>query len=115
MLLTAGIGEPAHIDKASKIAHGLGPFIRSLVGLDRGAVSDAFSEFLSDQAASADQIEFIDMVIEHLTEKGVMDPGLLYESPFIDIAPSGPEQVFAMEKARRLVEVIEGLNESAAG
>ncbi|WP_390890419.1 hypothetical protein [Rhizobium laguerreae] len=27
------------------------------------------------------------MVIEHLTEKGVMDPGLLYENPFIDIAP----------------------------
>ncbi|WP_338018573.1 hypothetical protein [Oricola indica] len=50
-----------------------------------------------------------------LTEKGVMDPSLLYESPFIDVAPEGPQQVFAMEKARRLVEVIEGLNESAVG
>jgi type I restriction enzyme R subunit len=115
MLLAAGIGEAAHIEKASEIAHGLGPFIRSLVGLDRGAVSDAFSEFLSDQAASADQIEFIDMVIEHLTEKGVMDPGLLYESPFIDIAPSGPEQVFDIARAKKLVGVIKGLNESAAG
>nr|WP_221983879.1 type I restriction-modification enzyme R subunit C-terminal domain-containing protein [Rhizobium laguerreae] len=41
----------------------------------------------SRSASTADQIEFIDMVIEHLTEKGVMDPGLLYENPFIDIAP----------------------------
>lgn len=55
------------------------------------------------------------MVIEHLTEKGVMDPGLLYESPFIDMAPEGPQQVFDFEKTRRLVEVIKGLNESAAG
>ena len=69
MLLAAGTGDAAHIEKASEITHGLGPFIRSLVGLDRGAVSDAFSDFLSDQAASANQIEFIDMMIEHLTEK----------------------------------------------
>lgn len=55
------------------------------------------------------------MVIEHLTEKGVLDPGLLYESLFIDIAPEGPQQVFDFEKTRRLVEVINGLNESAAG
>jgi len=115
MLLTAGIGDAEHIEKASEIAHGLGPFIRSLVGLDRGAVSDAFSDFLSDQAATADQIEFVEMVIEHLTEKGVMDPGLLYESPFIDIAPSGPEQVFDIARIRKLVGVIKGLNESAVG
>lgn len=44
-----------------------------------------------------------------------MDPGLLYESPFIDIAPSGPEQVFDIDRARKLVGVIKGLNESAAG
>lgn len=115
MLLAAGIGDAVHIERASEIAHGLGPFIRSLVGLDRGAVSDAFSDFLSDQAASANQIEFIDMVIEHLTEKGVMDPGLLYESPFIDIAPSGPEQVFDIARTKKLVSVINRLNESAAG
>jgi type I restriction enzyme R subunit len=44
-----------------------------------------------------------------------MDPGMLYESPFIDVAPEGPQQVFALEKAKKLVEVIRGLNESAAG
>ena len=55
------------------------------------------------------------MVIEHLSEKGVVDPGLLYESPFIDIAPSGPEQVFDIARAKKLVGVIKGLNESAAG
>lgn len=115
MLITAGIGDQEHFDKATELAHGFGAFIRSLVGLDRHAVAEAFSEFLADSAATAQQIEFVDMVIEHLTEKGTMDPGLLYESPFIDKAPEGPQQVFDFENARRLIEVIKGLNESAAG
>lgn len=115
MLLKAGIGQEAYFTKATELAHGFGMFIRSLVGLDRHAVAEAFSEFLSDGAATAQQIEFIDMVIGHLTEKGTMDPGLLYESPFIDMAPEGPQQVFDFEKAKRLVDVIKGLNESAVG
>ncbi|MDQ0390684.1 DEAD/DEAH box helicase family protein [Labrys monachus] len=115
MLLAAGIGDARHLEKAAAMAHGFGAFVRSLVGLDRAAVAQAFSDFIADGSASADQIEFIDMVIEHLTEKGVMDPGLLYESPFIDVAPEGPQQVFDFEKTKRLVAVIRGLNESAAG
>jgi type I restriction enzyme R subunit len=113
MLLSAGIGQQAHLDRASELSHGFGAFIRSLVGLDRAAVAEALGEFIS--GATADQIEFIDMVIEHLTEKGVMDPGLLYESPFIDVAPEGPQQVFDMAKTRKLVDVIKGLNATAAG
>jgi len=115
MLLAAGIGDAKHMEKATEVAHGFGTFVRSLVGLDRAAVAEAFSGFISDSGATADQIEFIDMVIEHLTEKGIMDPGLLYESPFIDVAPAGPQQVFDFERTKRLVEVIRGLNDSAAG
>lgn len=115
MLVTAGVGERAQIDEAAKLSNGLGRFIRSLVGLERAAVAEAFTEFLADATATADQIEFIEMVIDHLTEKGSMDPGLLYESPFVDVAPQGPNQVFDLPHARQLVEVINGMNESAAG
>src|SRR5690606_38968773 len=82
MLVSAGVGDQTQIDKAAELSNGLGRFIRSLVGLDRAAVADAFSTFLADGAATADQIEFIEMIVDHLTEKGIMDPGLLYESPF---------------------------------
>ncbi|ESQ88496.1 hypothetical protein ABAC460_15810 [Asticcacaulis sp. AC460] len=115
MLVKAGVGDAAHIEKATEAAHGFAAFIRSLVGLDRHAVAEAFGEFLGDGAATAEQIEFVEMVIEHLTEKGVMDPALLYESPFIDVAPHGPQQVFTLDKTKRLVEVIRGLNDSAVG
>ena len=113
LLLSAGIGDRTQIEKAAALSHGLGRFIRSLVGLERAAVAEAFSTFIAEKSASADQIEFVELVIEHLTEKGVMDPRLLYESPFKDIAPSGPEQVFSMKRTSELFDVIDVINRSA--
>lgn len=44
----------------------------------------------------------------------MMDPGLLYEPPFIDVAPTGPEQVFDEASVDRLIGVIRQLSDSAA-
>lgn len=52
-------------------------------------------------------------MIKHLTEKGGMDPKLLYESSFKDIAPSGPEKVSSMERTDELFDVIDRINMSA--
>lgn len=115
LLISAGVGDHAQIEKATELSSGLGRFIRSLVGLERAAVAQAFSSFITGNPATADQIEFVDLVIEHLTEKGVMDPKSLYSSPFTDVAPSGPEQVFDLKRTDRLIEVIESFNASAVG
>jgi type I restriction enzyme, R subunit len=114
LLVDAGVGDQAQIDKAAELSQGFGKFVRSLVGLERAVVAEAFSDFVSRSTATARQIEFVELVIEHLTEKGAMDPRLLYESPFTDVAPSGPEHVFELPVTRRLVQVIEHLNHSAA-
>jgi type I restriction enzyme R subunit len=42
-----------------------------------------------------------------------MDPALLYESPFTDVAPSGPEKLFDEEKVAKLVTRIRAINDSA--
>jgi type I restriction enzyme R subunit len=113
MLLDAGIGEAGDIEKARQASEGFGRFVRSLVGLDRAAVQDAFGEFLAAGTATAAQIEFINMVIEHLTDQGMMDPELLYEPPFTGIAPTGPEHLFDEAKVVRLVTKIKAINDSA--
>ncbi|WDR02958.1 type I restriction-modification enzyme R subunit C-terminal domain-containing protein [Devosia algicola] len=113
LLLSAGIGDQTQIETAAKLSHGLGRFIRSLVGLERAAVAEAFSRFIAEGPTNADQIEFVDLVIEHLTEKGVMDPKLLYTGPFIEVAPSGPEHVFSLERTNSLIDVIKRINISA--
>lgn len=113
MLLDAGIGEAGDIDRARETSEGFGRFVRSLVGLDRAAVTEAFSEFLTAGTATHQQIEFIGMVIDHLTARGTMDPVLLYEPPFTDIAPIGPETMFDEGHVVQLVRKIEAINASA--
>ncbi|MGI8721441.1 MAG: type I restriction-modification enzyme R subunit C-terminal domain-containing protein [Geodermatophilaceae bacterium] len=94
MLLESGAGEEADIARAAEDAHGLGLFVRSLVGLDREAATEAFSEFLADTAFTVDQIRFVNLIVEHLTDNGVMEARRLYESPFTDHAPHGPDMIF---------------------
>ena len=99
--------------RARKTSQGFGRFVRSMVGLERAAVREAFGEFLAAGVTTAAQIEFINMVIEHLTDQGVMDPALLYEPPFTDVAPTGPDQLFDEEKVARLFIKIQAINDSA--
>ncbi len=107
MLVDSGAGGPEHIARAIEEAHGLGLFIRSLVGLDREAATEAFSEFLTDSRFSAAEIRFIQLIVEHLTANGVMEARRLYEAPFTDHAPTGPDSLFSDSDIDRLVDVLE--------
>ncbi|OQQ30533.1 restriction endonuclease subunit R [Prescottella equi] len=113
LLSRSGAGEPEDLERAVDNAKGLGRFIRSLVGLDQQAATEAFAEFLEGRTATASQIDFVNLIISHLTRHGEMDPRLLFESPFTDSAPQGPTQVFGDEQAMRLVQVIRSINDSA--
>jgi hypothetical protein len=55
--------------------------LAKLNALDGEAAKRAFTEFLEGRRLNADQLEFLDLIIDHLTARGVMDPSLLYESP----------------------------------
>ncbi|GAB3768701.1 DEAD/DEAH box helicase family protein [Ramlibacter monticola] len=114
MLTDAG-GTPELIQKAAEGKLGLGIFIRSLVGMDRAAVSQAFSDVIAGTKATADQIEFIELVVSELTANGVMEAGRLYESPFLDISPQGPEGLFPVAKVERMVQVLEEIKQRAVG
>ncbi|WP_280183527.1 DEAD/DEAH box helicase family protein [Nocardia cyriacigeorgica] len=112
LLARSGAGEPDDMARAIDNAHGLGRFIRSLVGLDQQAVQEAFAEFLGERTATASQIDFVNLIIGHLTRHGEMDPKLLFEPPFTDAAPQGPTQLFAPDQTKRLVGVIRSINDS---
>lgn len=90
---------------APSLAH----FVRSLVGMDRAAAQAAFSRFLDDRSLTSHQIRFIEMVIDQLTARGIMEASALYESPFSNIHAGGPEAVFAGRE-----NVIEGIFEMLA-
>ncbi|MDE3074722.1 MAG: hypothetical protein KGJ86_04775 [Chloroflexota bacterium] len=113
MMLEAGIATPADLEKAKEASAGLGLFIRSLVGLDREAAKLAFNEFLAGTTASANQIHFVNLIIDHLTEHGHMRPELLYESPFIDVSAKGPDGIFSPSQVNRLVAILRDIRDKA--
>jgi type I restriction enzyme R subunit len=56
-------------------------FIHSLVGLDRVAAKAAFADFLVDKRYSRNQIHFLNLIIDELTTRGVVEARRVYESP----------------------------------
>jgi type I restriction enzyme R subunit len=90
----------------------LGELIRRIVGLDRQAAKEAFADFLAEGTLSADQIRFIDQIIEHLVRNGVMNLEALYEPPFTDIHYEGLDGVLPAE-ADKVISIINRVNENA--
>jgi type I site-specific restriction endonuclease len=58
---------------------------------------------------SADQIRFIDQIIDHLTQNGMMDPHALFEPPFTDLSDQGVMGVLP-DQADKIVQVIQRIN-----
>jgi type I restriction enzyme, R subunit len=89
-------------------------FIRSLVGLDRAAVNEAFSGFLDGSRYSSQQIRFVEMIIDRLTQNGIMAPEQLYEPPFTALHHEGLDGAFGDSDADAIVGIILEINERAA-
>jgi type I restriction enzyme R subunit len=113
MLVVNGVGAPADIERAKAESKGLGLFVRSLVGMDREAAKQALAAFLTGKALSANQIEFVNLIVDHLTEHGVMEPRRLYESPFTDLTPHGPEGLFSRGSVDELMALLDDLRRTA--
>ncbi len=113
ILAESGIGTSEDVQRAKQDFHGLGLFVRSLVGLDREAAKTALAAFLAGKTLRANQIEFVNLVVNHLTESGVMEPGQLYESPYTDFSPLGVEGLFNSDQVDELVGILEAVRRRA--
>lgn len=114
ILVESGVGETQEIKRAAEESHGLGLFVRSLVGMDRSAAKEALGAFLTGKSLSGNQIEFVNLIIDHLTEHGVFETRLLYESPFTDLTPQGPEGLFKPAQIDDLLAVLASVRKTAA-
>jgi type I restriction enzyme R subunit len=108
-----GLSTPEELERI-RTEGGLGLFVRSLIGLDRAAAKRAFDGFIEGRNLTAHQLEFLNTMIEHLTERGAMDPRLLYESPFTDIDPLGVAGVFKEGEVVQLIQILQDVQGRAA-
>ena len=113
MLVASGLASTQELQMASMQSQGLGLFVRSLVGLDREAASAALAGFVQDKVLSANQLEFVNLVVKHLTENGAMDAALLYEPPFTSYAPQGPDALFTSVQVEQLMGVLQEVRANA--
>lgn len=113
LLIEGGVGNAEDIQRAAADAQGLGLLVRFLVGMDRSAAKEALGNFAGGKTLTANQIEFVSMVIDHLAEHGFVEPVTLYESPFTDITPHGPDALFAPAELDELLRSLELVRASA--
>ena len=112
-LISHGIGDEKVIARAAEECQGFGLFIRSLVGLDRTAGKELFADYLAEGTHTVTQIRFINEIIDELTSKGSMSSARLYEPPFSDLAPTGPEDLFTATEAEKLFDLLSLIRERA--
>ena len=113
MLVESGVGAAEEIGRAKSESQGLGLFVRSLVGMDREAAKNALGGFLNGKTWSASQIEFVNLIVNHLTEHGVMEAARLYESPFTDVTPRGPDGLFSTAQVDALLAALAAVRATA--
>lgn len=90
------------------------PFLRNLGGDD-----STYAHHMKDArftiptpALLAKVVDLLDHV--PMTERGVMSHAALYESPFLDISPTGPEGIFSENKVKQIVSVLAKIRQRAA-
>ncbi len=113
MLIASDAGRGIDIAWVSEQTGGLGLFVRSLVGLDRAAATEAFEHYLDGTRFSVDQVRFVDLIVDELTRNGVMEPTRLFESPYTDHAPTGPDFVFPDADVQVIVGILHGVTRTA--
>lgn len=85
----------------------IGVLIRKIVGLDRDAVNEAFSEFLSEEKLNLNQIRFVRMMIDYIVTNGnIENNAVLMEEPFRSVGSITSLFKNDMTTAREIMDVV---------
>jgi type I restriction enzyme R subunit len=82
--------------------------------MDRAAATEALNEFVGPTEFTGNQLAFVNLIIEQLTQRGSVPTRLLYEAPFTDYAPKGPDELFTDTQMSKLVDVLRQVSSTAA-
>ena len=113
VLVAVGIGDTDTFAQASQRAGSFALFVRSLVGLDRAAAKRVFAKFLDNKRYSSNQINFVNLVIDYLTQHGTINPARIYDSPFTNVAPEGPETIFTKPDLDEFFKIVQQIHDVA--
>lgn len=87
--------------------------VRKIVGLDRQAAVEAFSEFITAENLNLQQTKFVELIIDYIVKNGTLERQALQQDPFTSLG--GITVVFKdqLQKARSVLAIIDRINRNA--
>ena len=93
--------------KAKQEHKSLGTFVRSIIGLEKIVVDKLFVNFLGSNKFNSNQINFINMIKEHIHRNGLIEKEILFEQPFISMSSIGPDGILENDQKEALYKIFE--------
>jgi len=89
--------------------------VRKIIGLDITVANQLFSDLIQNENLNADQITFINKIIEYLNENGTIDKKLLSSPNFEKEYERGILDLFRedSEKIKKIISIVDDVNENA--
>lgn len=85
----------------------IGRLVRKIVGVDRAAVNEAFSEFLTEERLNLNQMRFVNLIVDYIVANGNIDDNkALMEEPFKSVGSITSIFKDDMGTAKQIMEVI---------
>lgn len=92
----------------------LGKFVRKIIGLDIEAAQKHFATLIHQANLNANQITFIQKIIDYLNKNGVLDKTMLTQPPFNDQDDNGIIGIFPEEdQLVKVIQLIDEINHNA--
>ena len=90
----------------------LGIFVREIVGLDMNVAKEAFSKYLDENIFDANQIYFVNKIVEYIVEKGVLEDRTILMMPIFSERGSFAN-LFDQKTFDGILDVLDNINNNA--
>ena len=92
----------------------VGRLVRKIVGVDREAVNEAFSEFLNEEKLNINQIRFVRLIVDYIAANGnIEDNSVLMQEPFRSAGSITVLFKDNMDTARKILTAVENIKKNS--
>ena len=92
----------------------IGRLVRKIVGVDREAVNEAFSEFLSEEKLNINQIRFVRLMVDYIAANGnIENNSVLMQEPFRSAGSITALFKNDMDTAKKILNIAENIRRNS--
>ncbi|RDU22597.1 DEAD/DEAH box helicase family protein [Anaerosacchariphilus polymeriproducens] len=92
----------------------IGRLVRKIVGVDREAVNEVFSEFLSEERLNGNQIKFVRLIIDYIVANGYVDDNTVFmQEPFRSVGSITTIFKDDMNTAKQILGIVESIKKNS--